>query len=80
MSLMRVSCVLYYCYYTAVLLPCFRLVTTLVAFHDICRTKFGCNFRMEFHKKMDPLFLLEAHPKTTSENESLNNRHFGSIR
>ena len=33
-------------------------------------------FGWAFHQKMDPHFLMEAHPKTISENASLKNRHF----
>ena len=54
MCLMRVSCVLYY---RAIVLILFsRLVTRLVASHDMCKTKSGCRFRMGILSENSPPF------------------------
>ena len=57
------SCVVYY--YR------FRLVTKLVASHDMCKTKFGCHFRVGISSEKGPVLGVEVDPKTISESGSL---------
>ena len=58
----------YYC--------CFRLVTKLVASHDLLKTNSGCHFRVSCtcvgnSSEKGPLFRVAADPKTVSKHGSL---------
>ena len=75
---MRVLC-LVLLYYTAVLLLCsvFDLLPRLLPPMTCVKPNPDAIFGWGSHLKMDPLFVLEAHPNTISENGRLSNRHFG---
>ena len=55
---------------------CFRLVTKLVASHDLLKTNSGCHFRVSCtcvgnSSEKGPLFRVAADPKTVSKHGSL---------
>ena len=72
MYLWCMSCVFYCC--------CFRLVTTLVASHDVWKLKSGCLFRMRFYPKLDLHFWAGAGLKMIFKIGSLKITSFGSVR
>ena len=70
---MRVSRVLYYYDST---ITVFELLSSLLPPMTCVKTNPDAVFGWGFNQKIDPLSLLEADPKTVSENGSLKNRHF----
>ena len=73
MCLMRVFCVLYYDSSTNTV---FELLPSLLTPMTRVKRNPDTIFGWRFHPKIDPLFLLEADPKTVSKNRSQKNGHF----
>ena len=75
MSLMRVSSILYY-YSSTINNTVFELLRSLLPPMTFVKPNPDAVFGWGFYQKMDPLFLLEADPKTISENGRLENLYF----
>ena len=73
---MRVSRVLNY-YSSTNNITVFELLPSMLPPMTCVKTNPDTVFGWRFHPKIDPLFLLEADPKTISEDGSLKNRDFG---